>query len=104
MKKKILLMPLAVSLLLVGCGGNQSQNNNNNNNNEENNNEETKKDYNIVEFNLNYGDEKNVYQNLVVKEGEKLTSPSKPYRQDYVFDGWYLEKECTEEFAKFVKP
>ena len=99
MKKKILLMPLAVSLLLVGCGGNQSQNNNNNN--EENNNEETKKDYNIVEFNLNYGDEKNVYQNLVVKEGEKLTSPSKPYRQDYVFDGWYLEKECTEEFAKF---
>lgn len=77
MKKKILLMPLAVSLLLVGCGENQSQNNNNNN--EENNNEETKKDYNIVEFNLNYGDEKNVYQKLVVKEGEKLTSPSKPY-------------------------
>ena len=70
MKKKILLMPLAVSLLLVGCGGNQSQNNNNNNNNGENNNEETKKDYNIVEFNLNYGDEKNVYQKLVVKEGE----------------------------------
>ena len=98
MKKKILLMPLAVSLLLVGCGGNQSRNDNNN---EQNNNEETKKDYNIVEFNLNYGDEKNVYQNLVVKEGEKLTSPSKPYRQDYVFDGWYLEKECTEEFAKF---
>lgn len=34
----------------------------------------------------------------IVKVGDKLTAPSDPIREDYTFDGWYVDSEATTAF------
>lgn len=85
MNKKILLLPLLVSSLLVSCGENESKS----------------KDYNVVTFNYNNPTNQGDYKTYVVAKDEPLIKPSDPNIEDYVFKGWFLDKDCGKECLRF---
>lgn len=51
-----------------------------------------------VTFIYNYVDSP-AASTLTVEDGEKVTRPSDPQREDYRFKGWYTSVVCTEKFA-----
>ncbi len=50
-----------------------------------------------VKFNLNY-DEAETLESVKVKEGEKVSAPKNPARDNFIFNGWYTDAELTEKY------
>ena len=78
MKKSVLLVLVPLLSSLASCGENS---------------------YTYVKFNLNYEGATSFTQ--VVNDGENVLLPPEPERVDYVFNGWYIDSECTQGFAGF---
>lgn len=55
--------------------------------------------YALAHFHLNYEGASSFSQ--VVNYGQDLLLPQEPERVDYVFNGWYLDSECTQSFDDF---
>ncbi|QVK17909.1 InlB B-repeat-containing protein [Mycoplasmatota bacterium] len=53
-------------------------------------------------FYINYDSNEKVispyYQISFDNTDEMITKPSNPYREGYIFDGWYIEEECLNMF------
>ncbi|MGI6715325.1 MAG: InlB B-repeat-containing protein [Bacilli bacterium] len=59
-----------------------------------------------VEFLNNYSDEVNggYYRLDNIEDGELIPIPPDPFREGYIFDGWYSESECTNKFDFDIAP
>lgn len=51
--------------------------------------------YHVVEFET---DNNEIMPSQLVKDGEKLTPESEPYKEGYTFGGWYTDAGCTAAF------
>lgn len=49
-----------------------------------------------VTFNSNGGSS---VKSVQINKGEKVSKPEDPTLAGYIFDGWYLDKECTKEYS-----
>lgn len=47
-----------------------------------------------VKFNLGDGN----VEKTIVRRNKKVERPEDPIKEDYTFDGWYIDKECTEVY------
>ena len=82
-KKLLLLLPLG---LLIGACGNAKTNNNV-----------------YIYYDYNYKDAGKPVS-FVVSKNKNPLKPTDPTRTGYVFDGWYLDEDCTSAFKDFDKP
>lgn len=57
-----------------------------------------------VVFDLNYEVENDIYLNLTIFNEQVLLEPQEPSRQDYVFNGWYIDEACEYKFNDFNEP
>lgn len=88
MKKRVLLFTL-VPLLLVGCGGNT------NNNQEENNNQNNNQNQNVTKYKVTFAN--TTLPSVEIEEGNTLSKPADPKKDDSVFVGWYMDASFTQE-------
>ena len=51
-----------------------------------------------VSFDLNYEGAENNIPSQPVKKGDTVIEPEKPLREDYIFVGWYVNLDATEQF------
>ena len=100
MKKSVLVLPLF--LCLTACNENNDNSNVSNSTNSITN-VSSNKGYSIVKFDLNYEIDDDTYLDLIVFAGQNLKEPEEPNRRDYVFEGWYLDEECSEKYKDFGK-
>ncbi len=56
-----------------------------------------------VSFDLNYSGNSGSIAEQILKYGEMAVKPSDPERAGYLFDGWYTEPACDNEYA-FTSP
>ena len=52
-----------------------------------------------VSFDLNYTDAPEGPADQTVKYGKLATEPTTPIRDGYLFGGWFVDAECTEQFT-----
>lgn len=90
MKKAILLISCLVSCsLLAGCNNSSTET------------PSTSQDtnYHIVKFMYNSGFKPGeTYKNVVVLDNQTLEKPADPNVQGYVFQGWYTNASCKDEY------
>lgn len=100
MKKQLVILSLMMLLPLVSCNSNGSSTiPDDPTTSHDTGSTPSDKAY-IARFYINDGTDA-VYQNLVVNEGADLIAPENPFREGYVFSGWYLDKEGKQSYAGF---
>lgn len=84
-KKIIFFLPIFISSFLSSCNSNEQT-----------------KDYHIVDFSYNHENNDSIFISVVVNNDGVLSLPNnEPNIEDYVFDGWYEDKECQNQYLRF---
>ncbi len=58
----------------------------------------------IVKFSFNLGDDIDIYAQQRVKEGDVAQQIADPEKAEYIFDGWYDNKDCSGTSYNFNQP